>query len=143
MRNCCACSATCEQIPVSVVRMDRTSGNSDGRCFSGGPAGQRGSVSLELIGALPVVLLTVLVAAQIVIAGAALWSAGVAARAGARAVLTGKAPRGAAEHALPPVLRGGLKVEEGDAVKVGVRVPRLLPLLPETHVYGSSSLGDG
>ena len=96
-----------------------------------------------MIGALPVVLLTVLVAAQIVIAGAALWSAGVAARAGARAVLTGKSPRGAAEHALPPVLRDGLKVAEGDAVKVGVRVPRLLPLLPETRVYGSSSLGGG
>lgn len=104
---------------------------------------ERGSVSLELVGALPVVLLTVLVAAQIVVAGAALWSAGVAARAGARAVLTGKEPRGAAERSLPGVLQGRLKVSQEDGVRVGVRVPGLIPGLPETHVYGSSSLGDG
>jgi len=108
---------------------------------SGRWSDRRGSVSLELIGSLPILLLSILVAAQIVIAGAALWSAGVAARSGARAVLTGKAPEGAAERALPPPLRDGLKVKEGDGVEVGVRLPRLLPLLPETHVYGSSSLG--
>lgn len=104
---------------------------------------RRGSVSLELIGSLPIVLLSVLVAAQIVVTGAALWSAGVAARAGARAVMTGKAPDGAAERALPDPLRGGMKVSEEDGVEVGVLVPRLLPLMPETHVYGASSLGDG
>jgi hypothetical protein len=104
---------------------------------------ERGSVSLEFIGSLPIVLLGVLVAAQIAIAGAALWSAGVAARAGARAVLTGKAPEGAAERALPEVLRGGLEVSQKDGVRVGVRVPALIPGFPDTHVYGSSSLGDG
>jgi len=108
-----------------------------------GRRSERGSVSLELIGSLPVILLSVLVASQIVIAGAALWSAGVAARAGARAVLTGDHPRSAAEHALPEVLRGGLKVTQEDGVRVGVRVPALIPGLPETHVYGSSSLGNG
>jgi len=104
---------------------------------------RRGSVSLDLIGSLPVVLLSILVAAQIVVAGAALWSAGVAARAGARAVLTGKAPRGAAERALPGMLRGGLEVSQGKGVKVGVKVPALIPGFPVTHVYGSSSLGGG
>ncbi|MBN8868542.1 MAG: hypothetical protein J0H66_01515 [Solirubrobacterales bacterium] len=104
---------------------------------------ERGSVSLELIGSLPILLLSILVAAQLVIAGAALWSAGLAARAGARAVLTGREPRTAAEHALPGVLQGGLKVSQEDGVRVGVRVPALIPGLPETHVYGSSSLGDG
>ena len=104
-------------------------------------AGRRGSVSLELIGALPVLLLCVLVAAQIVIAGASLWSAGIAARAGARAVLTGEEPRGAAERALPGVLRSGLKVTAGENVRVGVKVPALLPGFPETHVYGATSLG--
>ena len=113
------------------------------RKAQGGLGCRRGSVSLELIGSLPVILLAVLVAAQIAIAGAALWSAGVAARAGARAVLTGEAPRSAAEHALPGVLQNGLKVSQEDGVKVGVRVPGLLPGFPETHVYGSSSLGDG
>ena len=108
-----------------------------------GAGSERGSVSLELIGSLPIILLSVLVAAQIVIAGAALWSAGVAARAGARAVLTGKEPRTAAEHAVPAVLQGGLKVSQEDGVRVGVRVPAVIPGFPETHVYGSSSLGDG
>lgn len=110
---------------------------------AGGSRSERGSVSLELVGSLPVILVSVLVAAQIIVAGAALWSAGVAARAGARAVLTGKAPEGAAERALPEVLRGGLEVSQQDGVRVGVRVPALLPGFPETHVYGSSSLGDG
>lgn len=89
------------------------------------------------------IALAVLVAAQFVIAGAALWSAGVAARAGARAVLTGRAPAGAAERALPPVLRDGLRVSQDEGVRVGVRVPALIPGLPETHVFGSSSLGEG
>lgn len=102
---------------------------------------QAGSVSLELIGALPVILVATLIAAQIGIAGYALWSAGTASRAGARALMTGRGPRGAAERALPPVLRGGLEVSGRDPVRVGVRIPRLLPLLPDARVYGSSSLG--
>jgi len=105
-------------------------------------AGDEGAVSLELIGAIPIVLLSLLVAAQIAIAGHAFWSAGISARAGARAVLTGKQPRGAAERALPGTLREGLKVSSGDVVEVGVRVPRLLPGMPEAFVYGSSSLGE-
>lgn len=107
-----------------------------------GNGGERGSVSLELVGALPVVLLSILVAAQIVVAGAALWSAGVAARAGARAVLTGREPRDAAERALPQPLRNGLRISQKQGVRVGVRVPGLVPGFPETHVYGSSSLGE-
>ena len=55
--------------------------------------------------------------------------------------MTGKGPRGAAERALPAVLQGGLEVSRDDGVKVGVRIPALIPGLPETHVYGSSSLG--
>lgn len=105
------------------------------------PGRESGSVSLELIGALPVVLVATLVAAQIGIAGYALWSAGTASRAGARAVMTGRGPHDAAGNSLPPVLRNGLEVRGRDPVRVGVRIPRLLPLIPETHVYGSSSLG--
>ena len=105
--------------------------------------GNRGSVSIELIGALPIVFLSLLVAAQITIAGYAFWSAGIAAKAGARAVLTGKEPDAAAEHALPGPLRGGLKVTQEDGVKVGVRIPALIPGLPEAFVYGTGSLGGG
>lgn len=102
---------------------------------------EAGSVSIELLGALPIILITTLIAAQIGTAGYALWSAGTASRAGARAVLTGKGPRGAAERSLPAVMRDGLDVTGRDPVRVGVRVPRLLPLLPATRVYASSSLG--
>ncbi|MCB0827197.1 MAG: hypothetical protein KDB62_00115 [Solirubrobacterales bacterium] len=123
------------------------------RSPSGRPAGSRstgtarlaersGSASLELIGAIPVVLLAVLVAAQIAVAGHALWSAGLAARAGARAVLTGEPARGAAENALPAPLRPGLRVSRDDGVRVGVRIPQLIPGLPAARVYGSSSLGE-
>jgi len=104
---------------------------------------QRGAVSIELIGSIPIVLISLLVAGQIAVAGHAFWSAGLAARAGARAVLTGKEPRGAAEHALPGALRDGIKVSQKDGVEVGVKVPRLLPVFPEAFVYGSSSLGEG
>lgn len=103
----------------------------------------RGSVSIELIGALPIVLLSLLVAAQIVVAGYSLWSAGIAAKAGARAVLTGKEPRPAAEHALPGPLRDEVKVTREDGVKVGVRIPALIPGLPASFVYGTGSLGGG
>jgi hypothetical protein len=104
---------------------------------------QRGAVSIELIGAIPVVLLGLLVAAQFVAAGHAFWSAGISARAGARAVLTGKQPRGAAERSLPSGLREGLRISADDGVRVGVRIPSILPGMPEAYVYGSSSLGDG
>lgn len=106
-----------------------------------GEGTRSGSVSVELVGALPIVFVTVLIAAQIGVAGYALWSAGTASRAGARAVITGKQPRRAAERSLPPVLRRGLEVKGRDPVRIGVRIPKLLPLIPDTHVYASSSLG--
>jgi len=105
--------------------------------------GERGAVSIELIGSIPIVLLSLLIAGQIALAGHAFWSAGIAARAGARAVLTGKDPRGAAEHALPEPLQKDIKVSQDDGVEVGVRIPKLLPGMPEAFVYGSSSLGEG
>lgn len=104
---------------------------------------QRGSVSLELVGAVPIVLLCLLVAAQFAAGGYALWSAGIAARAGARAELTGRDPDGAAQRALPPGLSADVKVESGRAVRVGVLLPRLIPGLPESRVFGTGDLGGG
>jgi hypothetical protein len=43
--------------------------------------GERGQASVELIAALPALALVTLLVAQLVLAGYALWSAGVAARA--------------------------------------------------------------
>jgi hypothetical protein len=107
--------------------------------------GEEGTASVELVAVVPLLLLGVLVAAQIALAGQALWSASVAARAGARAALVGGDASAAARSALPPLLRDGMKVDEGDGVSVRVEIPRLVPSLPELRVGASSGLepGDG
>jgi Flp pilus assembly protein TadG len=108
-------------------------------------AGHRedGTASVELIAVVPFLLLAVLVAAQIGLAGQALWSAGVAARAGARAALVGGDAAAAARRALPPSLRSGADVSDSGAVSVRVAIPRLLPGLPRLTVGAESGLGDG
>ena len=105
-------------------------------------AGHRedGTASVELIAAVPFLLLAVLVAAQIVVAGQALWSASVAARAGARAALVGGDPATAARRALPPSMREGSRVDDSDGVSVRVPVPRLLPELPQVKVGARTGL---
>jgi hypothetical protein len=100
-----------------------------------------GTASVELIAVVPFLLLAVLVAAQIGLAGQALWSAGVAARAGARAGLVGRDAEVAARRALPPSMRRGAEVSEGEAVSVRVAVPRLLPALPRMMVGARAGLG--
>ena len=69
---------------------------------------------------LPFLLLAVLVAAQLAMAGASLWSAAIAVRAEARAAL---------------VRRGG------GAVAVEAPVPRLLPGMPQVSVAARTRLG--
>jgi hypothetical protein len=102
---------------------------------------QRGSASLELVGVLPFLLLAVAVAAQLVLAGGSLWSAAIAARAGARAQLVGRSPVSSAKAALPPPLRGGARVESGDGVSVKVPVPGVVPALPGFRVAAGAALG--
>jgi hypothetical protein len=99
---------------------------------SAGSAGHReeGTASVELIAAVPFLLLALLVAAQLGAVGQALWSAGIAARAGARAALVGGEATATARRALPPSLRPGAKVSDDDGVSVQVPIPRLLPGLP-------------
>jgi hypothetical protein len=110
-------------------------------------AGHRegGTASVELIAVVPFLLLAVLAAVQIALAGQALWSAGVAARAGARAALVGGDATAAARRALPSVLRGGAKVEGAGEVSVQVPVPRLFPALPVVMVGARADMeaGDG
>lgn len=107
--------------------------------------GEEGTASVELVAVVPFLLLALLVAAQVALAGQALWSAGVAARAGARAALVGGDASAAARAALPPSMREGARVEEGEGVSVRVEVPRLMPSLPEVRVGARSGLepGDG
>ncbi len=102
-----------------------------------------GTASVELIAVVPFLLLAVLVAAQIALAGQALWSAGVAARAGARAALVGGDAMAAARGALPPTMRASAEVSDADAVSVRVAVPRLLPGVPRLMVGAKFGLGEG
>jgi hypothetical protein len=106
---------------------------------------EEGTASVELIATIPFLLLAVLVAAQIALAGQSLWSAAVASRAGARAAIVGRDAKAAARTALPPLLREGAQVSAAGAVSVRVAVPRLLPALPELTVAAESALeaGDG
>jgi hypothetical protein len=104
---------------------------------------EQGTASIELIGTLPFLLLAILIAAQLVLVGQALWSAGIAARAGARAALVGGDPARAARAALPPAMRAGSRVERSRGVSVDVPVPRLLPALPPLRVAAGTRLGPG
>jgi len=101
---------------------------------------EEGTASVELVAAVPFLLLAVLVAAQLALVGATLWSAGVAARAGARAAIVGSNAKEAARRALPLPLRGEAEVSDAGGVSVEVAIPRLLPALPRLTVRASSGL---
>ena len=105
--------------------------------------GEEGTASVELVAVVPFLLLVVAVAAQIALAGQALWSASVAARAGARASLVGGDARVAARRALPAAMRDGAEIEAAGTVGVKVVVPRLLPALPAVKVGARVGLGQG
>src|SRR4051794_11995649 len=81
----------------------------------------RGQASVELVALLPLVAVLAAVMWQSVLAGQAVWLAGSAARAAARARAVGADPRVAARRVLPAALERGLVVtrEHGGA---GVRV---------------------
>jgi hypothetical protein len=98
---------------------------------------------VELVAVVPLLLLAVLAAGQIALAGHSLWSAGVAARAGARAALVGGNATAAARRALPPSLRDGAEIENSGGVSVRVPVPRFFPGLPPVMVGARTDLDSG
>lgn len=102
-----------------------------------------GTASIKLIGVIPFLLAAVLVAAQVGLAGYALWSAGIAARAGARAELVGRDPTRAARKALPEGMRDGAEVSGDDKVSVRVAIPRIVPAMPPLSVIASARLESG
>ena len=102
-----------------------------------------GQASVELVAAIPALLLVVLFVAQLTVAGYALWSAGAAARAGARAAYVGGSAERAATSSLPAVFRTGSSVEDRDGVAVRVRVPSLVPGLPRLPLTARAGLGVG
>jgi hypothetical protein len=104
---------------------------------------ERGQASVELIAIIPLFALAVLLAAQLALAGGALWSAGIAARAGARAANVGGDAQAAARKALPELLRDSARVTDGEGVRVRVSVPRLIPWLPDVPVAAETALEAG
>ena len=99
-----------------------------------------GQASVEFVAVLPALAVSLILAGQAVAAGWALWSAGVAARAGARAAHVGGNPETAARHALPGSLRGDAVIRSDSGVRVRVRVPAILPGLELPSVAASSTL---
>jgi pilus assembly protein CpaE len=105
---------------------------------------ERGQASVELVAAVPIVLLVGFVAWQLALAGHALSLCANAARVAARAEAVGRDPRAAARSALPSGMESGLEVvrrKEG-GVRVSVRAPVLLAasgLAP--RLTASASLG--
>ena len=66
---------------------------------------------------------------QAVVAGQAVWFAGSAARAAARATAVGGDPRLAVRHVLPGRLEHGLTIDRldgGDGVHVGIAIPAVI-----------------
>ena len=81
-----------------------------------------------------------LLAAQGVAAGWALWTAGNAARAGARAEHVGSDGEAVARRSLPGRLREDAEVSADEGVRVRVRVPSLLPGAAMPSVSAASTL---
>jgi hypothetical protein len=104
---------------------------------------QSGQASAELVAVVPLVLVVLLAVSQLAIAGYALWSAGAAARAGARAAYVGGDAEGAARSALPQWLERDAEVEDGGEVSVSVTAPALVPGAPGIPVRAAASLGEG
>src|SRR3954451_6862097 len=91
-------------------------------------ARERGQASVELLAALPAVLLVGALVWELALAGQAAWLCANAARAGARARVVGRDARAAARSAVPASLRRGMQVERraGGAVHVRLNVPLLV-----------------
>jgi hypothetical protein len=104
---------------------------------------ESGQASAELVAVVPALLLCVLIAAQIGFAGYALWSAGNAARAGARAAHVDGDAEAAARSALPEPLRDDATISGKDEIEVRVAVPALVPGLPRIPLAARAALGPG
>ena len=106
---------------------------------------ERGQASVELLGALPALLVLGLVAFQLLATGYAAVLAGNAAEAGALALAGGGDARDAARAAVPGWSRAHLSVAaDDDTVRVRMRPPSPLDALArEFEVGAAASVGGG
>jgi hypothetical protein len=102
--------------------------------------GQSGQASVELIAVLPWLALATLLAVQLALVGWGLWSAGTAARAGARAAFVGGDAERAALDSLPGMLRERARVSGEGPVEVAVSVPAITPGLPRIPLEARAGL---
>jgi hypothetical protein len=89
---------------------------------------ERGQASVELVAVLPLLVMLGFAVWQAAVAGQAMWLAGSAARAAARAEALGEDPAPAARRVLPPRLEDGLRVRRraDGGVSVTVRIPAVI-----------------
>src|ERR687894_1435725 len=90
---------------------------------------EHGQASVELVALLPLMAVLAGLLWQGVVAGQAVWLAGSAARAAARASAVGADERAAARRVLPARLRRGLVVRRDGAAAGGVRVGIAVPAI--------------
>lgn len=101
---------------------------------------ERGQASVELIAAVPVLLLVALICLQLLVAGYSLTLADGAAEAGALALASGAPADVAARGALPGWARDSVEVSSrGGAVSVRLRPPSVVPGLGDLLAVSSQA----
>jgi hypothetical protein len=103
-------------------------------------AAERGQAAVELVAALPALLLAGLIALQLLVAGYALTLADGAAEAGALALASGRPAATAVREALPGWAEGEVEISvRGGTVTVRLSPPSPLPALAEGLAVTSSA----
>lgn len=107
-------------------------------------AGELGQASVELVALLPLIAVLAGLLWQGVLVGQAVWLAGSAARAAARASAVGTDERAAARRVLPARLERGLVVhrEQSGGVRVTIAVPAIVGSGRLTTVFARARLQD-
>lgn len=101
---------------------------------------ERGQATVELVAALPALLLAALVALQLLAAGYAMTLADGAAEAGALALASGGSATEAAREALPGWAKDDVSVAvEGGTVSVELRPPSPIPAVARRLTISSSA----
>jgi hypothetical protein len=101
---------------------------------------ERGQATVELVAALPALLLAALVALQLLAAGYAMTLADGAAEAGALALASGGSAAEAAREALPGWAKDDVTVAvEGGTVSVELRPPSPIPAVARRLTISSSA----